>query len=120
MTMAKPNDTSRARSGRNSDAIVIEAIDAERNRLMQVESLLDCILAAIDDDEVDPHGPYMPNVIQLSRDMSRKTVDQLDSLKLRPLLTAGENPYPASEGASSSDEDDIHKVKEPAALYLIQ
>ena len=116
--MAKPNDTSKARSSRNSDAIVIEAIDEERNRLMQVESLLDCILAAIDGDEVDPHGPYMPNVIQLSRDMIRKTIDQLDSLKLRPLLTASENPYPASEGASSSD--DIHKVKEPAAVYLIQ
>jgi hypothetical protein len=114
MTMANTNDTSKARPGRNTESVVIEAIEAERTRLMQAESLLDCLLAAMDEDEVDPHGPYVPNVIKLARDRVHRSIDQLDSLNLRPLLTA------MTEENVARDAGDANKVKEPGALYLIQ
>ena len=64
---------------------------------MTAESLLDCVLAAIDncgDGELD--GPYYPGVIGLARGVVHETLDKLDSVKLKRLIrqTLGTTPSP--------------------------
>jgi hypothetical protein len=117
--MAKTDDTSKARPGRNpastpsrgsaannppadpklkSDSDLIEAIEEERARLMQAESLLHCVLIAMDDDS-EARGPYYPNLIELIRVLVNQSIGALDSVRLRPMIEQmkGDKPYPIPE-----------------------
>lgn len=64
-----------------------EVIEDERNRLMTAESLLDCVLAAIDGDgDGDLEGPYYPGVIGFAREVVHETLDKFDSVTLKRLI----------------------------------
>lgn len=77
----------RSRSDSALMSALIEVIEDERNRLMTAESLLDCVLAAIDSyGDGDLDGPYYPGVIALARDVVHETLDNLDSVKLKRLI----------------------------------
>jgi hypothetical protein len=65
---------------------LLEVIEAERTRLMQAESLLQCLTAALDAEEGETQSPYYPNVIELARELLTQSIGQLDSLRLRPLI----------------------------------
>lgn len=77
---AAPVETSDA-----SDEIY-DAIEDERSRLMTAEALLHCVVIAMNDDEGGAHGPNYPTLVALARDLVRESIDQLDSVRLRPML----------------------------------
>lgn len=64
-----------------------DAIEDERSRLMTVEALLHCIVIAMNDHDGDTtHGPDYHTLVALARDLVRRSIDQLDSMRLRPML----------------------------------
>ena len=120
--MATRNKMSKARAARSAAALtpdLLEAIEAERTRLMQAESLLQCLLAALEDEEVETRSPYYPQVIELARELLTQSIGQLDSLRLRPLIeqARGERAYATEEektGRHGADE-----VKESAEVVYL-
>jgi hypothetical protein len=125
MTMGKTDDTSKAPQGRNqvSAAVekaasrsrpadsklehtleLIEAIEVERARLMKAESILHCAIIAMteDDDFDDGETPYYPSVIEMARDLVNQALEQLDSVKLGPMIEKlkGHAETPGSERGS--------------------
>lgn len=66
-----------------------DAIEAERARLMEADSVLACLYVALDPMAEDAlKGPYFPDVVKIARKLLRKSIDQLDSVELRPLIEA--------------------------------
>lgn len=64
-----------------------DAIEDERSRLMRVESLIECLLAAMDnDDDAGTEAPYYPNVIEMMYELVQETIDKLDSVNVKPLI----------------------------------
>jgi hypothetical protein len=62
-------------------------IEEERARLMSAESILECAMLAMDEtDHEQANGPYYQNVIGVARDLILKSIDQLDSVRLAPIL----------------------------------
>jgi hypothetical protein len=63
-----------------------EAIEAERDNLCKVESLLGCMVVSLEyrDDPLD--GPYFPAVAQLARELVARSIDGLDPGVLRERL----------------------------------
>lgn len=82
-----PTRNRRAGSTLKHSLGLIEAIEAERSRLMKVESILNCALVAMDCEE-EANGPYYPDILQLAQELVNQSIDQLDSLKLRPMIEA--------------------------------
>ena len=101
--MAKRHGTSRTRSPRNpletrrspahpataSTAdlrpSLREAIEEERSRLMTAEAVLHGVANAMDDPD-DAYNPDYSILIDLSRDLVRHAIDQLDSVRLKVVL----------------------------------
>lgn len=77
------------------------AIERERRRLMKAESLLSCVLAAMEQDEHVVEGVYYPDVIEQARELLNAAIDKLDSMHMRPLLVAQKSKrkvrYPPGE-----------------------
>ena len=102
------------------DAPLLQAIEEERARLMQVESLLDCMLVAMDnDDDSDAEDPYYPNIIELARELVNKVIGQLDTVKLKPLIQQVKDgtPQPLAEEKLQIGFGD-HMVKDGGVLYV--
>jgi len=77
----------RSRSDSAQVSALIGAIENGRDRLMTAESLLACVLAAMESyDAGDPDGPYYPGVLELAREILNESLDKLDSAKLKPLI----------------------------------
>jgi hypothetical protein len=77
----------RSRSDSTQMSALIGAIENERDRLMTAESLLACVLAAIESyDGDDPDGPYYPRVLELAQEILNESLGKLDSAKLKPLI----------------------------------
>ena len=120
--MATRNKLSKAQVARSAAAAtpdLLEVVEAERTRLMQAESLLQCLLVALEDEEVETRSPYYPHVIELARELLTQSIGQLDSLRLRPLIeqARGEKAYATAEektGRHGADE-----VKESAEVVYL-
>jgi hypothetical protein len=77
-----------------------EAIEAERDNLSKAESILGCLAIAMEyGNGVDHGGPYYPDVAQIARELVRKSINGLDSVRLQERLSG-------------------HKVKEEFPLVL--
>lgn len=122
--MPKADDASKPRSNRSVDikldAPLLLAIEEERARLMQVESLLDCLLAAMDNDGDDDAGdPYYPSVIELARELVNRTIEQLDSVKLKPLIQQSmEGTAPAAVEEKLNAGFGEHVVRDGDVIYV--
>src|SRR5437868_6640831 len=95
--MAKRSDASKARAAGNQKSsrarpssrhVIPEAVEdlveAERERLMRAHSVLDCILRAMDADDVMPtEGPHYPSLIEIARDLVDESIRRLDAANLR-------------------------------------
>lgn len=88
---------------------LIEAIEAERCRLMKAQAVLKCALAAME-FESNADAPYYPDVLELAQDIVNQSIDQLDSIKLRPLIAALERGAIGSQ--EETPEIDPHDDKE--------
>src|ERR1700679_4170725 len=60
------------------------AIESERRNLFRADSLLGCLVIAMEyetDDSVN--GPHYPDVAQVARELVQRSIDGLDSLTLQ-------------------------------------
>jgi hypothetical protein len=65
-----------------------EAIEVERDNLSRAESILGCLAIAMEyGSGADEGGPYYPDVAQIARELVRKSITGLDSLRLQELLS---------------------------------
>lgn len=91
--MAAKNSTSRKRSTRNASVrhnvlpTIQEAIEEERGRLMDAEAVLHCVLVAMSESSsAEAHGPSYGSVLTIARDLVAESINQLDSVRLRPMF----------------------------------
>lgn len=64
-----------------------EAIENERSRLQQAESILVCAHIALENaDEEDDDVPYYPDLVDMARKLVRETVHRLDWVYMEPLV----------------------------------
>jgi hypothetical protein len=69
-------------------ATLEDAIEAERARLMTAEAVLHCVVIAMDESDADTtQDPHYQGVLRLARDLVVQTIDQLDSLRVAPMLS---------------------------------
>ena len=110
-----------ANPGLKSSSTLSETIETERTRLMQAKSLLDCIVIAMDYDEGNVRGPYYPNVIELARDLVNKSIGQLDSVRLRPMIEQlkGVGDYATAEEKLQPGLGGKHEVKESGQVVYL-
>lgn len=95
---------------------LLEFIEEERDRLMQAESLLECVLVALDAEDGATDSAYFPSVIAMARELMGRSIDRLDSIRLRPLLAQarGERNYETAEektgtyGTEVKESADVH------------
>lgn len=72
-----------------------DAIEAERGRLMNAETILHCTVLAMNErDCADPDGPYFQNIIDVARDLVRQSINGLDSVRLYPSVS---RPQPLTD-----------------------
>ena len=88
--MAKKNPTSPSRALRNPESERLQdKIEFERSRLMTAEAILHCLAIAMDEcDSGEPDSPDYPSLIDLSRSLVRQSIDELDSVRVKPLMSA--------------------------------
>jgi hypothetical protein len=78
--------TSRA-YGVDVPAALHEAIETERGNLARADSLLGCLVIAMECEPDSVTAPYYPDVAQMARDLVRQSMNGLDSLTLEKLLS---------------------------------
>jgi hypothetical protein len=122
--MATRDRTSKARAVKNVAVAtaqdLLEVVEAERTRLMQAESLLQCLTVALDAEEGETHSPYYPNVIELARDLLTQSIGQLDSLRLRPLIEqalANKDYATVDEKTGRHGTDEVKESAEVVYLF---
>jgi hypothetical protein len=62
--------------------LLLKAIETERDNLSRAESLLGCLTIAMEYGEGTHKGPYYPDVVQIAREMVRKSIGALDPINL--------------------------------------
>jgi hypothetical protein len=60
-----------------------EAIESERDNLSKAESLLACMVVAMEYQNDPLDGPYYPAVAQLARELVERSINGLDPFTLR-------------------------------------
>lgn len=141
--MATRNDTSKSRSGRNSQAAktksasrqtkptaasatlraLEDTIEDERARLMQAHSILNCVAIAMEAEDVSPgDGPHYPTLIEKACDLINESINRLDSVE----LGRGKSRKDEAED-EDEDEDEFeaglslgrgkNSVREPSPVY---
>jgi len=60
-----------------------EAIETERGNLAKAESVLGCLVIAMEYETDSMTGPYYPDVARIARDIVRQSINSLDSLTLQ-------------------------------------
>jgi hypothetical protein len=98
-----------------------DAIEAERSRLMDAETVLHCAVMALEaGDHWSASEPCYQSVINMARDLIVRSITQLDSIALNEALRAPD------VGATVSREYEPtfmhvrrHAVRERAPAYLI-
>jgi hypothetical protein len=61
---------------------LLKAIETERGNLSRADSLLGCLLIAMEYGEAMHKGPYYPDVAQIAHEMVRKSISALDPIHL--------------------------------------
>ena len=78
-------------SSRRADGVGVperlqEAIDIERDNLSKAESILGCLIIAMESASDGGRGPYYPDVAQIACELVRKSINGLDSQTLQQRL----------------------------------
>jgi hypothetical protein len=64
---------------------LLEAIEAERDRLSQADSMLACLIVAMEHPE-EADSPYYPDVVRHARALVRQCQQALDSVALKQVV----------------------------------
>lgn len=149
--MAERDNTSKSRPGRNrastaprkttarkpSAALkpnpvlpeaIEDAIEEQRSCLMKAESILHCVLIAmdendgLDDDDCDADGPHFPTMIEMARGLVDQSIRRLDAVNLEPKAGAKKNDEGDDYDPGETDSRRFGKdqVREPYVPYLCQ
>jgi hypothetical protein len=62
--------------------LLFKAIETERDNLSRADSLLGCLIIAMEYGETMHKGPYYPDVAQIAHQMVRKSISALDPINL--------------------------------------
>jgi hypothetical protein len=62
--------------------LLLKAIETERGNLSRADSLLGCLIIAMEYGETMHKGPYYPDVAQIAHEMVRKSISALDPIHL--------------------------------------
>jgi hypothetical protein len=62
--------------------LLLKAIENERGNLSRADSLLGCLIIAMEYGETMHKGPYYPDVAQIAHEMVRKSISALDPIHL--------------------------------------
>jgi hypothetical protein len=65
-----------------------DAIEVERGRLMDAETILHCVVLAMNEHECEPDEPYFQNAVDVARGLLRRSIDGLDSVRLQSSVAA--------------------------------
>jgi hypothetical protein len=71
-----------AKSKDSQQKIALDAIETERDNLSRAESLLRCLIIAMENEEMSSRGPYYPDVAEMAREILRKSINALDPIYL--------------------------------------
>jgi hypothetical protein len=63
-------------------SLLFKAIETERDNLSRADSLLGCLIIAMEYGETMHKGPYYPDVAQIAHEMVRKSISALDPINL--------------------------------------
>jgi hypothetical protein len=63
-----------------------EAIETERGNLAKAESLLGCLIIAMEYGDSESHEPYYPDVAEAALELVRRSINGLDSVTLQRRL----------------------------------
>ena len=75
------------REARDLVSVIEEALEEERARLMQANSLLGCVQVALDPEAISVAPPvYFPEVLELARQLINTSVRRLEYEEIRRLL----------------------------------
>jgi hypothetical protein len=109
MTMADTDDTSKVRPSRypSARAQLQHTIEAEREQLLQAHGVLTCLYEVLLHAEGDDAVAYA-QAAHAAASLIDRTVERLDSVRLKPMLDAMEN-WVAEYGDA---------VMEPRADYI--
>jgi hypothetical protein len=75
----------RARNACSQDlrlTLALNAIEVERDNLSRADSLLGCLALAMEHGGIDHKGPYYPDVVQMAREIVKKSIGALDPIHL--------------------------------------
>jgi len=64
-----------------------EAIEIQRGNLSKAESVLGCLVTAMEYEADSVDRPYYPDVAQLARELVKQSINGLDSLVLQQSLS---------------------------------
>lgn len=97
-------------------------IEEERDRLMDAETVLDCVVIALEDDErMDKPGPYYAKAIRIARQLVRTSINQLDSIKIKAAMKQVQTcagGLAEGEGSETRALRQYDDVKESPAPYV--
>jgi hypothetical protein len=80
--------------------LLLKAIETERDNLSRADSLLGCLIVAMEYGETMHKGPYYPDVAQIAHAMVRKSISALDPIHLpRPSRDEVKEEYFAKDCA---------------------
>jgi hypothetical protein len=88
---ARPERNAKSRSAEGVDGVPVpeglrEAIEVERGNLSKVESVLRCLVIAMEYEADSFDGPHYPDVAQVAYELVARSIDGLDSLVLQQRL----------------------------------
>jgi len=63
-----------------------DAIENERDNLSKADSILGCLVIAMEYQSDSVHAPYYPDVAQIARELVKKSINGLDPLHLQRRL----------------------------------
>ncbi len=81
---------SRARDAKKSaheddQSALTQAIEVQRDNLAKADSVLGCLVIAMEYGEDSVSAPYYPDVAQIARDLVQQSLRGLDAVNLQPL-----------------------------------
>ena len=84
---ARADGKSDGKEARDLVSVIEEALEEERARLMQANSLLGCVQVALDPEAISVVPPvYFPEVLELARQLINTSVRRLEYEEIRRLL----------------------------------
>ena len=93
---------------------LVDVINAERMRLMEAETVLQCACFAFDCcDQAGPRRPYFPNIATVVAALLQQAIDNLDVVQLRS-VAEGAGFEPAKDALTRVQAVRVKPLRQPS------